>query len=349
MRRTIGLTLAAAVAVAGLGFAAVTGGAEAQTVEGPKVAWKFSSWGQRRAVTEGMEYIVEEVAKRTNGNFTIKMFYGEALSQAKENLDGISLGAFESGYFCAQFHPGKNKPINVLDLPFLPLTDLDVTYKVHQAVFEHPDVVKTMDNWNAFLYMTNALPQFELMGRGEVPKGVEDFKGVRVSLPGQIGRALELLGFVRASITAPEAYTALERGTIDAVAFPYTYTFSAYKVDQISKWVTTNMKMGTTVCPTMFSRKHWEALPAQYKQLLLDLRWGAHEAMRDAYVKVDKENEAKWAKDGLKMIQMPEDQVAEFRRIGAKPVWDAWVKENQGEFDAQGLLDLVFATAGAKM
>jgi TRAP-type C4-dicarboxylate transport system substrate-binding protein len=348
MRAIVGLTLAAALAFAGAGYG-VTAGNAAETVQGPKVSWKFSSWGQRRAVTEGMEYIIEEVAKRTNGNFTIKLFYGEALSQAKENLDGISIGAFESGYFCAQFHPGKNKPLNVLDLPFLPLEDLDLTYKVHHAVFEHPDVVKSMDRWNAFLYMTNALQQFELMGRNAVPKSIEDFKGVRVSLPGGIGRALELLGFVRSSVPAPEAYTALERGTIDAVGLPYTYPFSAYKVDQISKWVTTNMRMGTTVCPTVFARKHWEALPPQYKQLLLDLRWPAHEVMRDAYIKVDKENEAKWAKQGLQMIKMPAAEVAEFRRIGARPIWDEWVKENQAEFDAKGLLELVFKTAGAQM
>ncbi|MGE0714115.1 MAG: TRAP transporter substrate-binding protein DctP [Alphaproteobacteria bacterium] len=343
------IVIAAAVAATvAIGPGAVVGPAAAQTVEGPKINWRFSSWGQRRAITEGMEYIIAETAKRTNGNFQIKMFYGEALSQSKENLDGISVGAFEAAYFCGSYHPAKHKPLNVLDLPFLPLYDLDRMYDVHMKVYEHPAVAAALGKWNANLFMPNVLPQFEIMGRGKAPKSIEDFKGMRASLPGVIGRALGKVGITLSSLTAAETYTALERGTIDAVAFPYSYTFAAYKVDQISNWVTTNLSMGTIVCPTVINQKHWAELPQQYKDLLLSLRKPAHDVIVSEYRKADIANEEKWRKKGMTLIKVPPEQQAEFQKVAGRPIWDEWVAENKAEFDAQGLLDLVLNTATAK-
>lgn len=348
MNRILPAAAMAALVSAGLGLAAAPGIADAQTVDGPKISWRFSSWGQRRAITEGLEHLVAETARRTNGNFQIKIFYGEALSQAKENLDGISVGAFEAAYFCGSYHPAKHKPLNVLDLPFLPLTDLDNMYDVHMKVYEHPAVAGALAKWNAQLFMPNVLPQFEIMGRGKTPKDMNDFKGMRASLPGVIGRALSKVGITLSSMTAAETYTALERGTIDAVAFPYSYTFAAYKVDQISNWVTTNLAMGTIVCPTVINQKHWAALPQQYKDLLNSLRKPAHDVIVREYKKADQANEEKWRKQGMALIKMPEQQQAEFRKIAARPIWDEWVAENKAEFDSQGLLDLVLKNAGTK-
>jgi TRAP-type C4-dicarboxylate transport system substrate-binding protein len=347
MKRTVGAAAIAVLLGVAFGFGDGTGDALAQTVEGPKINWRFSSWGQRRAVTEGMEYIIAETAKRTNGNFQIKMFYGEALSQSKENLDGIAVGAFEAAYFCGPYHPAKHKPLNVLDLPFLPLNDLDKMYQVHMKIYEHPAVAAALAKWKAYLFMPNVLPQFEIMGRGKAPKTIDDFKGMRASLPGVIGRALSKVGVTLSSLTAAETYTALERGTIDAVAFPYSYTFAAYKVDQISNWVTTNLSMGTIVCPTVINQKHWDALPKQYKDLLHGLRKPAHDVIVKEYKKSDEVNEEKWKKQGMTLIKVPAEQQAEFQKIAGRPIWDEWVAENKAEFDAKGLLDLVLASAGA--
>src|SRR5690606_40215574 len=91
-----------------LGFATVAGAltatgmpAQAQAViDGPKVSWNLSTWGTKRAFTAGMEYVADQLSERTGGKFTIKIHYGEALSKARENFDGIKLGAFQAAQFC---------------------------------------------------------------------------------------------------------------------------------------------------------------------------------------------------------------------------------------------------------
>lgn len=322
------------------------GHCDVKTVEGPKVSWKLSLWGKRRAFTEGMEYVSQQLDKCSGGNFTMKLFYGEQLSKSKENLDGIKLGAFEAATFCAAYHPGKNAPLNVLDLPFLPLANFDVMRKAHDAIYNHPASAKALAKWNAHIYMSNILPQYEYMGRGKVPQSVKDFSGKRLRALGGMGRAAKLIGATPSSMPASETYTALQRGTVDAIGFPYSYTFSAYKLDEIADWVTTNMSLGTVNCPTVFAKTHYDKLPAQYKELLDALKEGAYKSISAAYAEKDVANEKKWKADPkMQMVKIPEAEMVEFRKIAGKPVWDAWVKENADKFNSQELLDIVLNAA----
>ncbi|MFY0612264.1 MAG: TRAP transporter substrate-binding protein DctP [Hyphomicrobiaceae bacterium] len=339
---------AGALAMAGSLSVATT--VAAQEVKGPAVSWKLSLWGKRRAFTEGMEYVAKEVAAKTGGKFKIKLFYGEQLSKSKENLDGIKLGAFEAATFCAAYHPGKNAPLNVLDLPFLPIGNFAVQKKVHSAVYNHPAAKAALEKWNAVLYMSNILPLYEYMGKGAAPKSVADFKGKRLRALGGMGAAARLIGATPSTMPASETYTALQRGTVDAIGFPYSYTFAAYKLDEVADWVTTNMKLGTVNCPTVFNKAKYDKLPDQYKKLLADLTEGAYGAIEAAYIEKDKKNEAKWgaANSKVKMIKIPDDQMAEFRKIAGKPVWDKWVADNKDKLPAQELLDLVLKNAGVK-
>ena len=238
--------------------------------------------------------------------------------------------------------------MNVLDLPFLPLHDLEVMRKVHDAVYAHPESKKALAKWNAHIYMSNILPQYEYMGKGKPPSSVADFKGKRLRALGGMGRAAKLIGATPSTMPASETYTALQRGTVDAIGFPYSYTFAAYKLDEVADWVTINMKLGTVNCPTVFNVKAYAALPDQYKKLMEDLKPGAYAAMAKAYAEKDAANEKKWRAGGkIKMVKIPENEMAEFRRIAGQPVWNAWVAENKDKFPAQELLDLVLSTAKA--
>ena len=350
MRKTILTVAAASLVAAGVSLTGSFAPAAAQMVDGPEVHWKMSLWGKRRAFTEGAEYVSAQVAERTGGKFTIKLFYGQQLSKSKENLDGISLGAFEAAIFCASYHPGKNAPLNVLDLPFLPLADFGVMRKVHDAVYNHPAAHEALSKWNAYIYMSNILPQYEYMGRGEPPQSVADFEGKRLRALGGMGRAARMIGATPSTMPASETYTALQRGTVDAIGFPYSYTFAAYKLDEIADWVTTNMSLGTVNCPSVFNTDAWNALPDQYKELLLSLKDGAYAAMDAAYKAKDVANEKKWREGGkIQMVQIPEEEMAEFRRIAGEPAWNAWVDENMDKLPARELLDLVLSTAKAAM
>ena len=79
-------------------------------------------------------------------------------------------------------------------MPFLPLPNFDVQWKVHEAYHKHPYIQKEMAKWNAIYYTSNLLPQYEFIGRGKPPKTLADWKGMRVRAIGGIGDAMRNLG-----------------------------------------------------------------------------------------------------------------------------------------------------------
>ena len=323
-----------------LSLAAFSGTAAAQKVE-----WKFSMWGKQRAFTKGIEVLADQVAKGSGGNFTIRLGYAETFSKDRENLDSIKLKAIDGSHFCNFYHPGKNPAFMVFSLPFLPLGDWNVSLKVRETLFKHPALVADMDNWNAMAYSTTLLPQYEFLGKGAPPVNLEGWKGKRVRAGGGLGDAMEVLGAIKTTTTATEVYTSMQRGTMDAASFPYTYSHVAYKIQEVSDWFTTNMSPGTSECPVVFSKTSWAKLPDQYKKLVMDAKDEVNKAQIQAYIDIDKKN-LPMLHQKLKPVTYSEAQLKEFRKVAGKPVWDKWVADNKDKFDAQGVLDLVFKAAG---
>ncbi|MDA0984133.1 MAG: TRAP transporter substrate-binding protein DctP [Proteobacteria bacterium] len=310
-----------------------------------KVEWKFSTWGKERAFTKGIELLAAEVAKKTNGQFTIRIGYGEAFSKARENLDSIKLKAIDAAHFCNFYSPGKNPAFMVFSLPFLPLSDWDVSLKVRSEMYKHPALVADVNNWDAMTYTTTLLPQYEFLGKGAPPVNLDAWKGKRVRAGGGLGDAMEVLGAIKTTTTATEVYTSMQRGSMDAASFPYTYAHFAYRIHEVADWFTTNMSPGTADCPLVFSKSSWAKLPDAYKKIIMDAKAGIDKAQIQAYVDIDKKNLPVFHKV-LIPVRYSEGQLADFRKVAGKPVWDKWVNDNKGKFDAQGVLDLVFKTAG---
>lgn len=318
--------------------------AVAQTVEGPEVDWKLSVWGKKRGMTAGMEYVSGQLAERTGGKFNLTIHYGEALSKSRENLDGIQIGAFEAAFFCNFYHPGKNPAWMVLTMPFLPLDTPEIAQRVRARMLEHPAFIADMDRWNAMPYMSAVLPTYQFMGRGEPPASLEDWKGLRVRAGGGIGSAMKALGAIPTSVPAPEIYTSLERGALDAVSMPFTDSLKSFKVDEVSSWYTSNLSPGTTECAIVFNKDAFAALPPQYRDLLMELRAPAYETHLAAYEALDAKNLPVFERNLTEVVYTPE-QLGEFRRVAGRPVWDAWVAGNQGKFNAGQVLDDLLAAA----
>ena len=93
-----------------------------------------------------------------------------------------------------------------------------------------------------------------------------------------VGTAMVRLGATKMSVPAPETYTLIARGAVDAVSFPFTYAHAAYKIPEVADWYTANLSPGTSDCPYVMNLKAYNKLPKQYQKLLNSLRCEALEA-----------------------------------------------------------------------
>ncbi|MBL1241230.1 MAG: C4-dicarboxylate ABC transporter substrate-binding protein [OCS116 cluster bacterium] len=327
-------------------FTTLAVSAFALTFAGQAVAetWNVSLWGKRRAFTEHVEKLAELVSAKTNGDFKLNLSYG-GLSKNRENLDGISIGAFEMAQFCAGYHRDKNPSITVLELPFLGVGSLEDEIKVSKAIYAHPATIKDLARWNATLLMPSPLPQYNIAGLGAAPLTLDDFNGLTVRAVGGVGAALKKLGAVPTSVTATETRQALDGGVVKAVAFaPHAHL--SFGTIEPSKWWTQNLNPGTVNCPVVVNTDALNALSADHKDALL----GSVDEALAHYVTTynGKTMDAWWAKleaNGVEKISYSEDALAAFRAAAAKPAADEWIKSNTDRgLPGQELYDLVIST-----
>ena len=305
--------------------------------------WNVSVWGKRRVFTEHIHKLGELLDQKTNGEFTLNISSG-GLSKNKENLDGISIGAFEMAQFCAGYHADKNRVVTVLELPFLGVENLAQEVAVSAAVYAHPAATEEMAQWNAKLLMTSPMPQYNLVGTGEPRTTLSDFEGMRVRATGGLGKAFAAAGSVPTSVTATEAYQAMESGVVDTVAFAQHAHLSFGTINQ-ADWWTANLNPGTVNCPVVVNIDAYESLSDAHREALD----GSVQEALDHYVANYGELLAKWdsvlAEKGVTKVEISADVIDAFRAKAADPIRDAWIADMEAQgLPGQELYDLVMST-----
>ena len=310
-----------------------------------ETVWNVSLWGTSRTVTVAIEYLAEEVEKRTDGALRMVLHFGEAISPSRENIDGIVLNAFEAAHICPSYHPGKTPALGALELPFLPLDNMRASHAVALKAHQHPVIEKELGRFNARALQHVIAPRFEFMGRGKPPQELSNWKGKRVRAPGAIGDGVRALGARPTSVPAPEIYTSLERGLFDAAALPFSDTFASYRIHEVASWYTFNLRLAFPSCTTIVSRDSWGELTPGQKRIIEDINSEAYELQFAALEKADNNYIPEFDSRGLQRIIYEESVLEQFKKDTAQPLWDAWIKRNQRRFPAKEYLDFLLEEA----
>ena len=298
-------------------------------LEAAATEWNVSVWGKRRAFTEHVEKLAELVSEKTGGDFTMNVSYG-GLSKNRENLDGISIGAFEMAQFCAGYHADKNRVVTVLELPFLGVENLEQEVAVARAVYAHPAATEEMAQWNA--------------GTGEPRDELAEFKGMRVRATGGLGRAFEAVGGVPTSVTATEAYQAMEGGVVDTVAFAQHAHLSFGTINQ-ADWWTANLNPGTVNCPVVVNIDAYESLSDEHRAALDASIPEAIEHYLTNYAELLERWDSVLAEKGVEKVEVAPEVIAEFQSVAGKPIHDQWIADMEAQgLPGQELYDLVVST-----
>jgi TRAP-type C4-dicarboxylate transport system substrate-binding protein len=188
------------------------------------------------------------------------------------------------------------------------------------------------------MLMPTPLPQYNLIGVGDMPKNLSDFSGKRLRGPGGIAEVMAQLGAVKTGVPASEVRQALDSGVIDTVAFA-EHAHMAFGSIQSGKWATTNLNLGSADCPVVVNTDALNGLSDAHREALLS---SVDEALDyyvdnyegkviDRYNKTIEENE-------IALLTFTPAQTAELDRLAAS-VRAQWIADNSGDFDAQALYD----------
>jgi len=299
--------------------------------------WNVSLWGKQRAFTENVEKLAELVSSKTNGEFKLKISYG-GLSKSKENLDGISFGAFEMAQFCSFYHSDKNPTITVTELPFAKDVSLARSAEIYTKVYENPIVIKDLARWNATILMPTPMPQYNIVSKSKPLTALSDFKGLRVRGPGGIMGVLGQLGAVKTGVPFSEVRQSMDSGVIDAATFaPHAHV--ATKTFKVGKWASTNLNLGSANCPVVVNTEALNSLSDANRQALLG---SVDEAIKYYVDNYNNNATKKYEKEitgaGVARVTFSAAQTAELDKLAAT-VRENWIKKYADQFDSKALYD----------
>jgi TRAP-type C4-dicarboxylate transport system substrate-binding protein len=294
----------------------------------PKAAqWKFSSIEPPVSLfLEVQKWWIKELEKRSGGRVNIKIYTLNELNAPKEMIDTVKSGLADVVTAAAAYVPGKT-PLGTLQyMPLVAPRRIDQSNHVWSEVSKHPLFVKELSKWNAVFGFCLSLNACNIMSRKPI-RTVDDFKGLRIRAVGDQAALFKRLGAIPVSVTAPEIYTALERGLFDAVPGPGEWWFSNWKVSDACKggYYVEGLDINTSGLHVLINKNSYNKLPQEIKQVIEDLKWEVASVVHEyhAATGVTEYFKDKFRTGGMKIIKFPEAEREKMAAHGPA-VWDSW-------------------------
>jgi TRAP-type C4-dicarboxylate transport system substrate-binding protein len=273
-----------------------------------------------------MERWAKEVEKRTNGQVKINTFPGGTLLPAKNIFDGVIAGTADIGNFAMSYQPGRFPVSEAVDLPLgLPsarvasLVLYDVIDKYKPAEFEKVKIL-TLFTCPPANFMTS-----------KPVRTLKDLKGMELRVSGTGADAVKYMGGIPIAMPQSETPEAIQKGIVKGVVSSLEVlkdmNYAAYCP------FATDTKLFIVSFAVVMNKDKWNALPADVKKVMDDLRVEQAE-WTGKYVDDHVAEALAWSKEKYKheVIQLPAADKAEIRKL-VKPMIDDYVKK----VSAQGL------------
>lgn len=298
------LVLAAALVAAGAG-----------TGEAKVLLRANSQWNETHAGSQVDKWWAEEIARRTNGEVEIKLFFGGALGKAEENLpllqDGsIDIAMMSPGYFPAQlpFHAAPNS------IP-MAMTSVDqATVLMERMMAEVPSFEEeARENGIKTLFFHHLNPY--LLVCKEQVKGVADMKGKKMRTWGkELPQAVEAVGATPVTMFLPELYEGMSRGTVDCIPFSVDLMVS-YKMYEVAKHIHDITIWEGPTNATWISLKSWEKLTPEQQKIIEEVSREAMHRDRDVTIEAGKKAIEELKAKGVQFHEFPAAEQAKWREL----------------------------------
>ncbi len=261
-----GATTGAAAAAVGVAASSLPAPAIAQGVKELKMttSWPKNFPGLGTAAAR----LAQRITDISEGRFTVKLFASGELTGGLKALDAVQEGAAELYHSAEYYYQGKSKAFN-----FFATVPLGMTANEHNAWIYSGGGQELWDELGGQfdikpLMAGNTGVQMGGWFRKEM-NTLEDFKGLKMRIPGLGGAVITALGGSSVTLAGGEIFQALESGTIDATEWvgPWNdLAFGFYKVTKFYYWP--GFHEPGTVLSFGLNKGVWDSLSAGHQSLI---------------------------------------------------------------------------------
>jgi len=245
-----------------------------------------------------------------SGNTIEFEYYGaEQLGKASEMLTLVQSGVTDIAYVAPSYVSDKMPLSGVAELPGGFDSSCEGTHAYWKIATGDGLIAKheMQPNQVRLLFTVLGAP-YQILSTKEID-GVSSIKGQKLrSYGGDQSIALEKIGAIPVRTSAPEAYEAVVRGTLDGIVLPYASVFS-YKLNDVVKYSTDHLNFGSVAINYVINDETWHSLPASARAAFNKV---AVDAIDRACSRFDNDDSIAFEKlkaGGVNMVQFSESDM----------------------------------------
>lgn len=249
-----------------------------------------------------------EIEKRSNGQSKFEYYPAQQLGKAKDLMALALSGVADISYVAPAFVSDKLPLSVVAELPEDAGSVCNAT-RAYWKLAKEGGLLDQLELEPAGLKMlfTVVLDPYQVfMTKAHTLTGLASFEGMKLRTTGGAKEiAVRKIGAIPVQIPTPDVREAAARGTIDGYLFPVSSVL-AYDVAPATAYSTIGENFGSFVVSYVMSRKKWNALPAELRQIFDEVGEQAVEAGCKDNEETAISDQAKIEEIGVKFVKLPE-------------------------------------------
>ncbi|KAB2882385.1 MAG: TRAP transporter substrate-binding protein [Pseudorhodoplanes sp.] len=288
-----------------------------------------AGWGP----TNALQPWVKQVETATKGRVKIEIFPSQTLVKGPEMWKAVRSGVVDMGWCFHGYWPDQTPLADVITLPSLPFSTAEKGSEVLWKLYEKFPAIRKEFSDVVPLTLWTSHPYFILTSKKQV-KTLEDLKGLKIRVTGgPPTEQMKALGAVPTPMPMPDVYQALDKGVVDGMGAPWEAILS-FRLYEVAKYYTL-VPLSSVYFSICANKQKWESLPKDVRDQIMSVsglqgakHWGKNFFDTPERAVIEK---AKAGKHEMIRYNVPADEVQRWRKVGAEPVWEAWVKKMEAK------------------
>lgn len=261
---------------------------------------------------------VETVEKSSNGRLIIEPYGGGELFPTTDTLDMVKNNVVEMSAIYSSYWTGKD-PVFALaaaTFPGDPISDFSEHY--YRTLKLEPIITDTFEKLGV-----KSLGSFDwgppeiLMSKVPI-RSIDDFKGKNIRATGIASMYYGALGASAVALSAPEIYTGLQLGTVDAAEYNDYLVNKEMGFHEVTKYIIDPaLHTGASIDKELIvNPESWAELPEDLQNIVIAARDQARFNSAIAYGTESEKSKQEWIDHGVEIIRLPEEDIEKMRKIG---------------------------------
>ena len=278
-----------------------------------------------------------EVGKRTNGDVTVKYFFGGTLVKAPQTYDAIVTGLADIGMTVLAYTKGRFPVMEAVDLPLGYSSGVQAT-KVANAVLNKFNPKEFNDTKVMFVH-AHGPGLFHT--RKTAINSMNDLKGLKIRSTGNSALVAKALGATPVPKSMRESYQMLQKGVVDGSVHPLESN-KGWKLGEVVHNVVESYSVAYTTCFGVWMNKDkWNKISPKSQKIILALNKEFIAKHGEAWDASDEAGLAFFKKQGGKITSLSDAESAKWAEA-VQPVFASYVDKVKAKgINGQEVIDFI--------